>query len=211
MPEDVDAGGVDAVSGAKEFLRQCTFDTPYLYMIITYGHDVSDAPEFTARLAAEEWGLRVDYIAPILMVDNFLPVFDINEETAMEKHEDQQLEAALQNVLARKKYIPEATEEGRELHRRVAKMQKAAGILPVSPLKIEKSCNGCGLCQKVCPAQNISIEGGKAKHGKNCEFCLACANLCPQKAVRPRMADKNPDARYRNPHITLEEIIQSNK
>ena len=35
----------------KEFLRQCTCDTPYLYMIITYGHDISDAPEFTARLA----------------------------------------------------------------------------------------------------------------------------------------------------------------
>lgn len=194
----------------KEFLRQCTFDTPYLYMIITYGHDISDAPEFTARLAAGEWALRVDYIAPILMVDNFLPVFDINEETAMEKREDQQLDAALRDVLARRKHIPEATEEGRELHRRVAKMQKAAGILPVSPLKIEKGCNGCGLCAKVCPAQNISVEGGKAKHGKACEFCLACANLCPQKAVRPRMADKNPDARYRNPHIALEEIIQSN-
>lgn len=25
-----------------------------------------------------------------------------------------------------------------------------------------------------------------------------------------RGADKNPDARYRNPHIALEEIIQSN-
>lgn len=194
----------------KEFLRQCTFDTPYLYMIITYGHDVSDAPEFTARLAEKEWGLRVDYIAPILMVDNFLPVFDINEETAIEKHEDEQLDAALRDVLARKKYIPEATEEDRELHRRVAEMQKASGRSSVSPLKIEENCNGCGLCAKVCPARNITVEDGKAKHGESCEFCLACANLCPQKAVKPQMADKNPNARYRNPHITLKEIIQSN-
>ena len=194
----------------KEFLRQCTFDTPYLYMIITYGHDISDAPEFTARLAREEWGLHVDYIAPILTVDNFLPVFDINEELAIVKQEDRQLEAALQDVQNRKKYIPEATEEGRELHRRVAKMQKIAGILPVNQLKVGKGCNGCGICQKVCPTQNITMTDGKAVHGKDCEFCLACANLCPQKAVRPRMSDKNPNARYRNPNITLEEIIQSN-
>lgn len=194
----------------KDFLRECTFDTPYLYLIITYGHEISDAPEFAARLAGREWGRKIDYIAPILMVDNFLPVFDINEETAVDKHEDQQLEAALRDVTARRKYIPEATEEGRELHRRVAKMQKLAGVLPVSPLRVQKSCDGCGLCAKVCPAGNITVEDGRARHGKSCEFCLACANLCPRKAVRPRMADKNPNARYRNPNISLEEIIRAN-
>lgn len=194
----------------KDFLKECTFDTPYLYMIITYGHEISDAPEFTARLASEEWGLKVDYIAPVLMVDNFLPVFDIAEEMALEKPYEEQLETARQDVQNRKRWVPEATEEGRELHRRVAKAQKAAGILPLSPLKIEKSCNGCGLCVKVCPAGNITMENGRPKHGKNCEFCLACANLCPQKAVRPRMADKNPEARYRNPQIGINEIIEAN-
>lgn len=156
------------------------------------------------------FGQTAGSLAPILMVDNFLPVFDINEETAIDKREDEQLEAALRDVAERRKYIPEATEEGRELHRRVAKMQKMAGILPESPLKIEKSCNGCGLCAKVCPARNITVEDGRAKHGKSCEFCLACANLCPQKAVRPRMADKNPNARYRNPNISIDEIIRAN-
>lgn len=33
---------------------------------------------------------------------------------------------------------------------------------------------------------------------------------CPRKAVRPRMADKNPSAHYRNPNISLEEIIRAN-
>ena len=43
-----------------------------------------------------------------------------------------------------------------------------------------------------------------------CEFCLACAQNCPQKAIGLSIADKNPQARYRNPHIALQEIIEAN-
>ena len=42
-------------------------------------------------------------------------------------------------------------------------------------------------------------------------FILACAQNCPQKAVGLRIADKNPKARYRNPHISLQEIIDANR
>lgn len=86
----------------------------------------SDAPEFTARLAAEA-GFRADYVSAIQMVDNFY------------------------------------------------------------------------------------LEGGRAKRKQStCEFCLACAQNCPQKAIGLRLADKHPRARCRNPHISLQEIIDAN-
>ena len=69
-----------------------------------------------------------------------------------------------------------------------------------------------GVCQSVCPVDNFYLEGGKAKRKQStCEFCLACAHNCPQKAIGLSIADKNPNARYRNPHISLQEIIDANR
>lgn len=60
----------------KQFLREASFQADYFYFILTYGFDQNDAPEYTARLAAEA-GIHVDHITSILMVDNYLPVFDM--------------------------------------------------------------------------------------------------------------------------------------
>lgn len=67
-----------------EFLEKATFETDYFYLILTYGKDVTDAPECIARLL-EEKGRHVNYIHSILMVDNYLPSFDMNEQRAMIK------------------------------------------------------------------------------------------------------------------------------
>ena len=81
----------------KQFLRESSFQADYFYFILAYGFDQTDAPEFTAKLAAEA-GVHVDYIAAIQMVDNYLPVFDMNEQMGTDKHVEEQLAAAVQAV-----------------------------------------------------------------------------------------------------------------
>ena len=53
----------------------------------------------------------------------------------------------------------------------------------------------------------------------DCEFCFACIQNCPQKAIKFKKNDSdpllargeaNPDARYRNEHISLMDIKRSN-
>ena len=195
----------------KQFLREASFQADYFYFILTYGFDQTDAPEFTARLA-EEAGIRVDYIAAIQMVDNYLPMFDMAAEVAMDKHVEEQLAAAVQAVSQREHGIPEATEEGRKLHAQVAAGNKEQPAFnDGSQITVLEGCIGCGVCQSVCPVDNFCLEGGRAKRKQStCEFCLACAQNCPQKAIGLSMADKNPDARYRHPNISLQEIIDAN-
>ncbi len=46
-------------------------------------------------------------------------------------------------------------------------------------------CTGCGLCAKMCPAQNGLMRGGYPRFGRRCTMCMGCALLCPKDAVRP--------------------------
>ncbi|MDR1940632.1 MAG: EFR1 family ferrodoxin [Clostridiales bacterium] len=196
----------------KEFLKKAAFQTDYLYFVMTYGKHDCDCPEWTARFC-EKSERKPDYIATVKMVDNYLPAFDMNEQTAIDKNVDGQLSAIIKAVSERQKGVPIATKNGVKLHKLVALMNRIMpGFNNGKRLKmLNDKCTGCGICTKVCPVGNIKIENdGKAKRKERvCEFCLACIQLCPRKAIGIK-PDKNKNARYKNPNITLEEIIEAN-
>ena len=63
----------------KDFLKKAVFQTDYFYMILTYGNRHGGAAELAQKLC-EECGIHVNYINVILMADNWLPSFDMNEQ-----------------------------------------------------------------------------------------------------------------------------------
>ncbi len=44
-------------------------------------------------------------------------------------------------------------------------------------------CVGCGLCEKICPANNIKTDGGKVVFGGDCVLCGGCYFSCPKNAI----------------------------
>jgi Fe-S-cluster-containing hydrogenase component 2 len=65
---------------------------------------------------------------------------------------------------------------------------------------------------RVCPVGCIYLENQRAIHtNENCQMCMACIHTCPQKAIRLKMPEKNPNARYRNENIGLMELIAANE
>ena len=58
-------------------------------------------------------------------------------------------------------------------------------------------CTRCGLCYRMCPRNNITIDKDKgAVFGTDCIICMKCYNLCPVNAVLLAKASRN-DKRYR--------------
>jgi ferredoxin len=67
-------------------------------------------------------------------------------------------------------------------------------------------CNGCGVCERVCPAGNIELKKGRPAWKHNCEQCLACIQWCPQEAIQ--FGKKTPAyERYHHPEITLNDML----
>ena len=197
----------------QEFLNKVTFKTNYLYVIATYGKDKTVSPKFAADLL-EKRGIKVDYAASILMVDNYIPSFDMEEEMALDKKVEEQLEVIVKDVKERKRGIPQPSDDETAFYERATKIfaENPHLVNGEQITVLSDKCIGCGICTRVCPANRFVIKDGKATRTQNtCEFCLACAHACLQKAIITSASDKNPNARYRNPHVTLQDIIQSNQ
>ena len=196
----------------KEFLKKATFHTEYFYFVLTYGARHGGAAEL-AEEYLKEIGKKADYITSIEMVDNFLPVFDMKEQMAQEKHIEEHIAQIKDDIANRRCRIQEVKEEDRETHRGYLKMVNNAPETIWAKFEVTEECVGCGLCTRACPAGCIRLENQHAVHtGEGCQACYACIHVCPKLAIRFQapLTEKNDKARYRNPHVSLKELLQSN-
>lgn len=186
----------------------------YIYILACHGGD----PGITLKISSKILGKnKVNSVFQLRMPENYLPYW--NNKTLKKN------EIALNNSSNKIQYIVNMInnrENISEHKRNMIKQYFIPGLLYKIGYKYipfldkdfhtDDKCNSCGLCEKICPVNNIIIKNtelGKRPEWQNhCEQCFACINFCPQAAIQyGKKTDKV--GRYHHPKIKASNLNKS--
>lgn len=192
----------------QDFMQKIKLNSPYIFGVMTYGNFEGGGVHHFNSVAIRN-GITLSYVNSILMVDNYLNFFAM---------EDQLATYADKKVAENLAIISQEVNSGRKFTREVGFLMKgitwfAQLFNPFKPgnndknFIVEDHCNGCKVCEKVCPMNNIEVRQ-KPEFGHRCIGCYACTHNCPQNAIR--LNGEKSKARFRNSQVELKEIIEAN-
>lgn len=196
----------------KAFLEKARIKTDYFFFVYTYGMGYAEAFAHV-RQTCDQVGLKLSYINAIQMVDNYLPGFEmqVQIDTLPEKDVDGQIKRVRKDIDDREETevkITMKTKAGMSMYKKML----ADRILKKDTAKayiVNDSCVHCGICAKVCPANNITVTGDQVIFADRCEVCYACLHNCPKNALH--MKQEKSAVRFRNEHVSLKDIIEANE
>lgn len=199
----------------KDFIQDSEFEAGYFYLVVTYGMHHGGVAGCT-HAWLESIGKPADYVNTIIMHDNALIVFDMDQQRSVEaeKQVDAHIDAIRSDIAAKRAMVQQAPADEIDFYQNFVAWIKKTGPMYAFPLyTVSESCVGCGTCTRVCPRGCIHLENKRPVWDySRCANCMACIQACPTKAIQfITVKEPNPDARYRNPHIALKEIIQANR
>ncbi|WP_105615454.1 EFR1 family ferrodoxin [Vallitalea okinawensis] len=171
------------------------------FSIMTAAMYIADGAIITKPLC-ERIGAELVWGNVIIMPCNFdtpVPLFKIpnNDKIAkMKKRALIKIEKIVQRIEKNEKHY-----DGGDLFNVVTgKMHRGGwrGAMDKYGIHINESiCTSCGICVRLCPANNLHIaeKGQPVKTNNNCSVCLRCINNCPNDAIR--MFSTKTKSKYR--------------
>lgn len=179
----------------------------YLYAVATY-HRILGATFDIINNILEEKGKNLNASFAILMPGNYIPLY----EPSSKEDQEERFQNAKQKVNEISKIIKnhenikissanikimKVLQEGN--YRKIPKMDRKFWV--------KENCNNCGICEQICPVQNIKIINDKPQWHQKCQQCTACLNWCPQEAIQYGKKTEGR-TRYHHPEITLKNFFR---
>ncbi len=184
-----------------EYLSNVKIKAKYIFLVTTYS-----LFSFDAKSLINKYNFKVNYSTQVKMPSNYLIWHDMKKVKVKKFNYVSKVEQIVDEVSNYKE--KNNTNYIKMFFRNiVSKYTKVDVKKEDEKFKIDINCNMCGICEKVCGANNILLLND-LKFLNKCEQCLACIHHCPQNAIS-HIKEKNKE-RYINPHVNVREIIKAN-
>ena len=218
----------------RKFIRRVDLtEAEYIFAIATrYGTVFHGFRKIEQLLKKKKKSLDAQFVINMCMNDSRQGIYNTPSKEEIDECEQKalkKLDTAAEIILARGSHIEDIGDH---------KIKSASN--PVSAFLIERfvlklfdisehtkgvnyfyhdnKCTGCGVCEKVCLSEKISIIDGKPVWSKNkfCFMCFACLNFCPMKSVQVSnipgvKSNSKENGRYPHPYATINDMqIQKN-
>ena len=178
------------------------YSAQYVYTITTCGSGSGDLLHQLGKLLFAR-GIKLNGGAEVLLPDNYILLFNLLTKEEAQKdmfiEADRHIDTLINQI--RDKGLP-PVKSG------IWKFLQTKSSYPIyeygrktKHFYASDACNGCQLCERICPVSIITMDNGKPKWTEErCVQCLACLHHCPRKAIQHKKRTEER-GRYINPNV----------
>jgi ferredoxin len=191
----------------RRFLIRSEFRAPYIAALTTFGTDPGGALAEVCRILKRK-KTPASYFAAIPSVENYIPIFGPQPEKTKRRRLALQKNATEEIIRDILKGKTNSLWPLRPFSMCVSSLFRLVKPFFARGFTVKASCNGCGICARVCPAANIIMEKGSPVFLARCEQCQGCLNWCPRRAIG-YIRYKPDTTRYHHPEVAVSEMYCS--
>lgn len=196
-------GGIPDI--VKRFLQDFPYQKGvYYFSIATYYKYRGRAVSIVDKIMSEK-GVSLSYANYLPSVGNCLKEYEVllKQRTKILERSESLTTFILQDL---EKQIMKPAAKYRRLSDRLHKKLFNAFFSPSRMnFVVGSNCIQCGICEKICPVNNIHVEEKGPVWERSCEACHACVHWCPQNAIHTGCSKGR--LQYRNPSVTMKMLF----
>lgn len=180
------------------------------YLVVTFGSFTANTGP-NAQKYFSGLGLNLDHVFSVKMPENYIPLLKVPSQDVCSAL----ISDAQRSVHDIVKILDENPPGDYDTHKgkfpgiasSLCRMIYKDGMT-TKKFWVDDACTSCGLCERICPTNAISLQDGKPCWTNDiCPRCLACLHRCPSSAIQLGHFTKKKD-RYVNPEINFNQEIQ---
>ncbi len=156
-----------------------------IYFVMTCGDSIGNAGKYLEALCSK---IQMNYLGcyKVVMPENYIAMFSTptkNKAVSIVARAEAEINKAIEYIKTDRNFPQPQLSLIDKMYSGIVNNLFYPLFVHAKKFCVTESCISCGLCEKVCPLNNIKLMDGKPSWSDNCTHCMACICRCPKEAI----------------------------